>query len=126
MSKFISASMLLVLAASGTCSAADSSACQPGCAEDKRECRDLAQHAAKMENSPLAPMNEKIPHTRYTGDGRARDGEIRANALRDFQERKHERSRACDEKYMQCVRTCTSPAAEPDQGSAVLKRKGEL
>lgn len=126
MSKFMCLSMLLALLAGGPCGAAESSACQSECAQEKRACRDLAQHAAKLENSPLASMNEKIPHTRYTGDGRARDGEIRANELRDFQNRKLERTRACDDKYMQCVRTCATPAQEPDLGSVVLKPKGEL
>lgn len=118
-------SLLLGFLASGTCSAA-ASTCQPGCADDKRECRDFAQREDKKENSPLAMMNEALPHIRYSGDARGRSIDVRAAERRDFESRRMERTRVCEDKYMKCVRVCTGPAVEVQSPSVVLKRQGEL
>ena len=118
-------SMLAALLAGGASSAA-ASTCQPGCADDKRECRDLAQHVAKAENSPLSVMNERLPHIVGSGDARGRTIDVRMQERRDFENRRMERTRACDDKYMQCVRACATATSESDLGSVVLKPKGEL
>jgi hypothetical protein len=117
-------SLLLGLLASGASIADERSTCQPGCAEDKRECSALAQHSAKLENSPLAKMNDKLPHIAGSSDARGRSIGMRAEERREFEDRKMARVRACDDKYMKCVRACS--ATEPEAGSVVLRRKGEL
>jgi hypothetical protein len=107
--------------------AAQGSTCQPGCAEDKRECRAFAQHEAKKENSPLATMNEALPHIRYSGDARGRSIDDRAAERRDFDKRRMERTSACEDKYQKCVRTCEAAASsDADAPSVVRKPKGEL
>lgn len=118
--------MLLALLASGTSTAAESSTCQPECAQEKRECRTFAQNDAKRENGPLAMMNEKLPHIVGSGDARGRSIDVRARERQEFENRKMERTRACDDKFMKCVQVCTPQAAGPDAGSVVLKRKDEL
>ncbi len=119
-------SLLLGLLASGASIAGESSICQPGCAKDKRECSALAQHSAKLENSPLAKMNDKLPHIVGSSDARGRSIDMRAEERREFENRKMARIRACDDKYMKCVRACSQMATEPDTDSVVLKRKDAL
>ena len=123
---FVRLAMVTALLASGACSAGDSASCQPGCADDKRECRALAQNEAKRENGPLEVMNEKLPHIVGAGDARGRSIEVRMRERQGFENRRMERTRACDDKYMKCVRVCSGTVAEPDAGSVVLKPKGEL
>ncbi len=124
--KFVCLGMFAALLASGACRAADSATCQPGCADDKRECRALAQNEAKRENGPLEVMNEKLPHIVGAGDSRGRSIEVRMRERQAFENRRMERTRACDDKYMKCVSACAGTPAEPDAGSVVLKPKGEL
>ncbi len=126
MKNFQGAMLLALLMASGACSANDSASCQPGCADDKRECRALAQHESKRENGPLEIMNEKLPHIVGAGDARGRSIEVRARERQGFENRRMERTRACDDKYMKCVSNCSGKEVEPDAGSVVLKPKGEL
>ena len=123
--KLVRLSILAGVLAGGASSAA-ANTCQPGCVEDKRECRDLAQHVAKAENSPLSVMNEQLPHIVGSGDARGRSIDVRMQERRDFENRRMERTRACDDKYMKCVRGCATSAPEADLGSVVLKPKGEL
>jgi hypothetical protein len=123
---FVFCSISLGVLASGACSAAESSTCQPGCADDKRECSALAQHEAKGENSPLAIMNEKLPHIRHSGDARGRSIDVRAAEHREFENRRMARARACDDEFMKCIRACTEPADGIESRSVVLKRQGEL
>lgn len=70
-------------------------------------------------------MNAKIPKLAFTGS----DGpliENKGNQIRDFRERRQERSRTCDEKYMTCVRSCAKEVSEPDTGSVVLKPRADV
>jgi hypothetical protein len=119
-------SLSLGILAGAACSAAEVGTCQSGCADDKRECSALAQHEAKGENSPLAIMKEKLPHIRHSGDARGRSIDVRANERREFENRRMERTHACDDKYMKCVRACTEPTDGVESRSVVLKRQGEL
>ncbi len=116
-------SALLAALANGACNAQGSSTCQPACADDKRECHALAQHAAKAEDRPLAAMNRQLPRASFHGS----DGlilEKKRNDINDFRARRMQQARACDHRYMQCVRACGEPPA--DGGSVVLKPKDEL
>jgi hypothetical protein len=126
MNKIVNVFLLLAVLASGACSAQQGTTCQPDCAADKRECGAVARHDAKREDSPLSIMNEELPHIVHGGDSRGRSMDVRAREHRDFENRKMARIRACDDKYMKCVRTCSSPAAGSDPGSVVLKRRDEL
>ena len=124
MIKFVRLSVVLGLLASGICSAGEST-CQPSCAADKRECAALAQHSTRLENSPLAKLNDKLPHIVGSSDGRGRSLAMRADERREFEDRRIQRMRACDDSYMKCVRSCTEPATETAPDSVVFKRKGE-
>ena len=126
MNRLFRLSMPLVFLASGACTAADSSTCQPDCAQEKRECSSRAQQVSKRENGPLESMNEKLPHIRYSGDARGRSIDVRAGERQDFENRRLERNRSCDDKYMKCVNACQGPGGVADQDSVVLKRKDEL
>jgi len=64
-------------------------------AADKRERSALAQHSAKLENSPFATMNAPLPKTTYSGDDRLRKLETRAEDRRAFENRRMARVRAC-------------------------------
>lgn len=71
-------------------------------------------------------MNEPLPKIVGSGDSRGRNIEMRASEYRGFEDRRMARIRACDDKYMKCVRACAGTPLEPDPGSVVLRRKDEL
>lgn len=124
MKKFGYLALLLAMLTSAACSAQESTTCQPACGEDKRECHALAQHAAKMEDGPLASMNAAIPKLSFTGANGPLI-ENKGNQVRDFRDRRQGLSRACDEKYMACVHACTKAVSEPDADSVVLRPRAE-
>lgn len=126
MNKLARLSLLTGLLASGACSAAESSTCQPSCAADRVDCAAVAQHSAKLENSPLAKMNDKLPHIVGSSDGRGRSLAMRAEERRQFEQRKMQRIQTCGDRYMKCVRTCSETPTEAEPDSIMVKRKGEL
>ena len=94
--------------------AGDSDLCKSICTSEKKECRANADAQTKLDTDPLIKASSGSKNPNDTSQDRLADT-IRNKevANKDFMNRKLERYRACDDKNLQCMNTCTNTSSVP-------------
>ncbi len=105
---------MLALLVSGVCQADEAALCKPVCAEEKRVCRNAA---VKLDDHPAASLmkiRESDRMSRNFVDGSVKTNQPVGPEVRNAQDRRMTRTRACDEQYMTCSKACSPKPALSD------------
>ena len=94
--------------------AGDSDLCKSICVSEKKECRANADTQTKFDTDPMITASSGSRNPNDSNHDRLADT-IRNKevANKDFMNRKLERYRACDDKNLQCINTCTNTSSAP-------------
>jgi hypothetical protein len=107
-------SMMLALLVSGACKADEAGLCKPVCAEEKRVCRNAAAKVSDEGAESLMSIRESDRMARNFKDGTVVTNQPVGPAVRNAQERRMARTRACDDQFMTCTKACSAPPARSD------------
>ena len=106
--------MLLALLVSGACKADEAGLCKPVCAEEQRMCRNTAAKVRDHEGESLMSFGEKDRMARNFKDGHVVTNQPVGPSVRNAQERRMTRTRACDDQFMTCTKACSTPSKRSD------------
>ena len=119
MNKFVKLSVMLALLASGACKADDSGLCKPLCDQEQRKCRAAATNLVDQETESLMAPRSGDAAVRYFGDVSAHASNPAGPDVRNAQDRRMRRTRACDERFAVCRKACS---AETPSSDVLIKR----
>ena len=105
---------MLALLASGASKAAEAGLCKPVCAEEQRVCRNAAAKVRDDEAESLMPNGERDRMARNFKDGSVVTNQPLGPAVRNAQDRRMARTRACDDRFMTCAKACSAPSAQSE------------
>jgi hypothetical protein len=114
--------ILLVALLANVCRGEDIALCKADCDAEKRECRGMAGTLSRDDTSPILSMGEKNPYALSQREpGVVSD--LRPDRQDDYRNRRSERLRKCDDRYLRCTRDCSDPAATSSTSSVLINRK---
>lgn len=114
MNKIVKLSVLLALLACGVCRADEAGLCKPLCEQEKRQCRSAAAKLVDHDPQSLMKPRGNDKPVRYFGPSSVKTGEPVGPEVRNGQERRMTRSRACDDSFAVCTKACSTKPATSD------------
>lgn len=101
-------SVMLALLVPGASKADEAGLCKPLCAQEKRACRSAADKFQDDGTDSLMSIGEKDRMARNFVDGSVKTNQPLGPEVRNAQDRRMTRARACDDQFMTCSRACST------------------
>lgn len=114
--------ILLVAVVTSLARGEETAFCKSMCDSERRECRGMAETLSRTDTAPILSMG-KNPYERQAERWQKIPPE--AWAQNDYRNRRFERIRNCEDRFMLCTSSCSDPPAAPSTGSVVIYPKNE-
>ena len=114
MNKIVKLSVVLALLACGVCKADEAGLCKPMCEQEKRQCRSAAAKLVDHDAQSLMKRRGIDQPVRYFGPSSVKTDQPAGPEVRNAQQRRMTRNRACDDSFAVCTKACSTKPATSD------------